>query len=95
MHDQPESMYVYTKAVPVGGEASPEDPELEILEPVNGSVVIMRWAPVAWLVCVNLCHACVNLCHACVDLCHTQVRLHEGDNAMMRFGTYISRCVCV
>ena len=60
----------------------------EILEPVDGSVVILRCALVAFFVCVHLCHGCV-------DLYHTQVRLHEGDNAMMRFGTYISRCVCV
>ena len=37
----------------------------EILEPVNGSVVILRRSLVAWLVCVCVC---VNLCHACVDL---------------------------
>ena len=45
----------------------------EILEPVNGSVVTLRCALVAFFVCVNLCHGCV-------DLYHTQVRLHEGDN---------------
>ena len=36
----------HAQVVPVGGEVSPDEPELEILEPVNGSVVILRGAVV-------------------------------------------------